>query len=117
MYHELPMRALSLAVFLCAFAQPAFAQVDQSTGNYMLQPCKSSIVRGDANNPFMQGVCSGTVEALYFSSPVICGRQGVTVGQMTRVTIQFLEQNPQRLHEPFLKLAREAMTKAWPCTR
>jgi hypothetical protein len=40
---------------------------------------------------------------------------GVTVGQMIKVVVQYIEAQPKRLHEDFTALAMEAMFDAWPC--
>ncbi|MFL6797468.1 MAG: Rap1a/Tai family immunity protein [Xanthobacteraceae bacterium] len=32
-----------------------------------------------------------------------------------RITVAYLEANPQRLHEDFIELTLQALRKAWPC--
>lgn len=99
---------------LCISGTSASAQ-DVNSGNHMLPSCKALTVKGDASEPFAQGICSGTIDGLFYAGAGLCPPDGVTVGQMTRVVVKYLEQNPQRLHEDFKKLALEAMRRAWPC--
>jgi Rap1a immunity proteins len=41
----------------------------------------------------------------------------VTTVQSVAVVVKYIEARPQRMHEPFGKLALEALTAAWPCKR
>ena len=66
---------------------------------------------------FFQGACAGTVKTImYYSGRFgICQPENVFVGQSVRVIIKYLSNNPEILHQPFAKLAVEALQKSWPC--
>jgi hypothetical protein len=38
-----------------------------------------------------------------------------TVGQLARIVVKYLEDNPKQLHEPAASLATVALSKAFPC--
>lgn len=46
-----------------------------------------------------------------------CVPANATVGQVARVLVKFLEDNPNRLHEPVGLLYMEALYDAFPCKR
>jgi hypothetical protein len=39
----------------------------------------------------------------------------VTLGQMVRVVVAYIDARPAQLHEDFVQLALEALRTAWPC--
>jgi Rap1a immunity proteins len=71
------------------------------------------------------GFCSGTIRTLMQLSSLAseygptppCSKMpdNATQGQVIRVIIKFIEARPERMHEPFILLALEAMRNAWPC--
>jgi hypothetical protein len=93
-----------------------------ATGNDYLPGCKAFIAHA-ADQQFSQGTCAGTVMAQMFLAyaqrpeTASCPPEGATVNQGVRVVIQFLEANPQRLHESFNWLVVYALRSAWPCKK
>jgi hypothetical protein len=112
------MTKASLAVaILLALTMPASAQ---SSANEMLSGCKGLI--GDKTPPLRealrQGRCAGYVAGLVYARSVfLCVPEGATPEQGVRVVIKYIEARPERMHEPFGKLALEALEEAWPCKR
>ena len=104
-----------------ALAMPASTQSDaQSSANEMLSGCKGLI--GDKTPPLRealrQGRCAGYVAGLVYARSVfLCVPEGATPEQGVRVVIKYIEARPERMHEPFGKLALEALEEAWPCKR
>jgi hypothetical protein len=41
--------------------------------------------------------------------------KGAVLYDPFRIVVEFAEQRPTRLHEPFTALAMEALSTAWPC--
>jgi Rap1a immunity proteins len=41
--------------------------------------------------------------------------QGVTLEQMTRVVVAYIDKRPERMHEYFTDLALQALQFVWPC--
>ena len=63
------------------------------------------------------GIISGLAYTVKFLPPdsSSCIPQGVTIGDMGRVVVAYIERRPERMHEDFRKLAVEAWHEAWPC--
>jgi hypothetical protein len=65
----------------------------------------------------IDGVIAGMVlqrQALKAQHP-FCGASGVTGEQEVRVVVKYIDERPERLHEPFPTLAYEAVKAAWAC--
>lgn len=124
------------ALFLFGSVTIAPAETDITSGNYYLRGCRAaasgSSTYTDAGELFMNGVCIGVVQTLmHFLSPdplisgvlqpkglpypILCIPGEVTTIQAVAVVAKFLDEHPNRLHESFLGLAEEALSKAWPC--
>jgi hypothetical protein len=43
--------------------------------------------------------------------------RGVSIDQIVRVVIQYIDARPNRMHEPFRTLAFEALRNSWPCRK
>lgn len=89
------------------------AEEDRHSANFWLPYCKS-FVASNNKEPLAQGICAGIIEGLGFAS---CAQipDAVTRDQAVRVVVRYIEARPQRMHESFLPLAREALIAAWPC--
>jgi len=63
------------------------------------------------------GECIGAIKTFLVLSYELgfCRPETVTVGQMARVFVKYLEENPDKLHQGFALLAHEAFLKTWPC--
>lgn len=75
---------------------------------------------------FSVGVCMGNIEAIRFTLDTIdslqttlgtCIPNEVTNGQIRRVIVKFLKENPEMLHEHGTFLILLALQKAFPCSR
>jgi Rap1a immunity proteins len=47
----------------------------------------------------------------------VCAGRGGAGAEGVRVVIKYIEARPERMQEPFGKLALEALEEAWPCKR
>jgi hypothetical protein len=112
---------LALSVGLASGAK---AEVDRNSANYLLPACKAFVDGHSSEGASLvaQGYCGGLVSGVALimgdsGLPYACAHipDGVTTGQQVRVVIRYLEQRPNRLHEPFKELAVEALANAWPC--
>ena len=100
------------------------AEVDLSSANALMPACREwamamegTRLRGD---PFLRGLCIGTVDGIFYVDDGICpSRKGgkISLGQVVRVVVQYVDNHPARMHEDFKKLALEAVRAAWPCQR
>jgi hypothetical protein len=107
------MRAFICGALLALATTTAGAEEDRYSPNYWLPYCKAFISTNN-RDPLSQGICVGRIEGVAFAS---CANipDAVTRGQIVRVVVRNIETRPQRMHEPFLPLAREAVVDAWPC--
>jgi hypothetical protein len=69
----------------------------------------------------MAHYCSGVVHGLVAVGPLLpanlkfCPPQASNPSQLARVVVQYIEAEPQRMHEDFRQLTLEAFHDAWPC--
>lgn len=114
------VRLAALLVGL-SLAIPGGASADKSrfSADYILQACRDSINPDSDRDMFRQGLCSGYIQALMavFQNGSICAPDDANNIQSTMIVLAYLDRQPARLHETFLKLALEAMVAAWPCPR
>jgi Rap1a immunity proteins len=117
------------------------AQAEDKSANYMLPHCQNFIDH-KSGDLFGQGLCAGLVEgvtatvsivALYafprppFISPdrpppdrlprTLCidVPNGVTIEQLVRVVVAYVEARPDLMHQEFRLLSIDAVRAAWPC--
>jgi hypothetical protein len=117
--------SVSLFVLCAALSSgPAEAQgrtSDVDSANWVLPGCKAFAENRPDLLAFRQGICAGAITALTFIGSSLpegyrtCPPKTATHGQKIRVVIRYLEQQPERLHEPFNGLVLEALSSAWPC--
>ncbi len=111
----------ALVLFACLFlGQPTRAQ-DVSSANSNLAGCKAILT--NAQGTFSQGICAGSVYTMLFvgyrlrQDTSFCPPVNVTIEQGIRVLVQYLESQPQNLHENFQGLMLRSFRDAWPCSR
>ncbi|WP_354265849.1 Rap1a/Tai family immunity protein [Bradyrhizobium sp. I1.7.5] len=106
---------VGLALSGCAILNSgsAFAE-DSGSAIYIMRGCRDALAEKDNA---LSGLCAGTIDGIYFSRETICAPPTVTVEQLVRVVVQYVDNRPARMHEAFKVLALEAMTTAWPCRR
>ena len=111
------MRAAILACLILASSSNAMAQSqDEYSANARLPGCRGFVSQTPSD--FHQGICFGTivgVSKVLSTTQYLCTPVGVTMNQMIRVVIRWIEARPQRMHESFAGLAAEALLDAWPC--
>jgi Ssp1 endopeptidase immunity protein Rap1a len=97
----------------------AFADFAPSA-NKLMPACRAFEIKSTTFDPieiYQTGECVGIIEAIDYVDDRTCVPRGVTKGQMVRVVIHYVENQPARHHEDFRKLALEALRNAWPCNR
>jgi hypothetical protein len=109
------MKAIAIGA-LMALSVTAARAAERDSANYWLPHCKNIIAASvPATSDFYSiGECRGIIEGIAFAS---CADipDAVTAGQMVRVVVRYIEARPQRMHQFFVVLAREALIDAWPC--
>jgi hypothetical protein len=92
------------------------------SANHFLPECKGFLDR-ESEPTLIEGVrqgrCFGFIQGLVYGvgGKDFCLPKGVTTAQGVAVVSKYIEARPERMHEPFGKLAVEALMTAWPCKR
>jgi hypothetical protein len=115
------LRSLILSTVLIAGPVPvseATAAAYLQSANAVVSGCRffdgPTTSHNSRFDPFGQGYCVGLLEGLDYEG-VQCRPREVTLGQIVRVVVQYIDSRPARMHEDFRVLAIEAMKAAWPC--
>jgi len=124
---------LLFGLILLFYASFANSEAIKNDGNELLNDCNMFIAFGENNVDKMNsqtsgeaGYCLGLIKgigdmqviyAVWFKSQneIFCVPKGVSIGQLTRVVIKFLKDNPAILHEANTCLIVKALRNAYPC--
>lgn len=118
------MRVILIITSLLLLVKTALADKDEYvfSGSHFLAACSQLINNGTSTpdnfvkDTMDQGECIGAMKAFMgLSSVLLFCPPKTSVGQMTRVFVKYLNDNPDKLHMPFTYLAHNAFLKAWPC--
>ena len=124
------IHALILLVSFFAVA-PAISFAEMHDGKILLEDCKEFIkYMDDKKDPSVVmssiGYCLGYMqghidyqqylEENYTSDTKHCFPVDVTVSQLAKTTVQYLEENPNKLHKPAIEISLAAFSEAFPCT-
>jgi len=123
-------------ILLClAFCEPAHAQ--GQTGSELLTKCKAFLNSVDKNpnasgSAFDIGFCPGFISGVLSGAEVweatdalrkqthpmaFCRPENANNGEIMRVFVKYLEDYPERLHEPAGLLFLTSLTNAFPCKK
>jgi hypothetical protein len=92
-------------------------------GNHLLPRCQAAVDSldkpgwKDAHESFNAGYCLGYVEGISAASPDACPGPDVTLSQLERVVVKFLQDNPEKLDRDQGVLVVMALSKAFPCPK
>jgi hypothetical protein len=120
------MRAAVVGAFIALNVTAAGAQQqDVASAHAVLPGCKYYVALADGQKPELTvpvavaaGYCAAVLDVFTASSaldPVMCADTDIDKTTAMLVFIRYIEARPQRMHERFLVLAREALRQAWPC--
>ena len=112
------MRLVAILRLLTVFALLAIsrAHAKYESANEMMPGCRDATSENN-RTLFLQGLCVGAINALADTDNEVCLPPNSTLGQSLSVVINYIEARPERQHENFTLLAREALRQAWPCRR
>ena len=113
------LRLPTITVIAALGCETASAQQsDTSSANYVMLGCRQvGADRLGQPEYLRRGLCIGIIKGIEYADPTICRPRGVTTGQLVRVVVQYIDQQPARHHEDFMALATEALRSTWPCKR
>src|SRR6516164_3499569 len=110
-----------LAAALLAQNADAQTKPDRWSANYLMPACRNWITFAGDRQGIDEALCAGIISGLAYTVKFLppdsssCTPEGVTIGEMVRVVVAYIERRPERMHEDFRKLAVEAWHEAWPC--
>ena len=86
------------------------------TGNDLLAQCES-------DDLFMEGVCAGYIAGVSdvsrgetWGGNRYCAPAGVTIRQLQKIVIKYLNEHPETLHDDASSLVQNAFAHAFPCS-
>jgi hypothetical protein len=102
----------------------ATAEEQRDDGNELLQKCSEVPKEAQSRNGLSAMWCYGYIEGIrdmrllnetVDSIPPDCTPQKVTMDQMARVVVKYLQDHPERLHYMDASLVVNAISEAFPC--
>jgi hypothetical protein len=117
------IKSLVLIVAIVGLSAPATSE-DLNSADFFSKGCRafaSDESPTTADRAFQARLCAGQLYTLRYMSPHFegsyeaCIPLAVRAQQLAKVTVAYLDNNPSRLHEPFLVVAIDALAHAWPC--
>ena len=118
------MKALwPLPIALALSTAPCLAQgeADIRSTSWIAPGCRAIVADQTETSPLKAGVCGGSVATLMFVGDAlpppyrVCPPGDATLDQAVRIVVDHFEARPTRWHEPFVVLALEGLSAAWPC--
>ncbi len=108
---------LNLVLLLTFMVAPANAY---TTGDKLLTYCevpKSDEFLYFQNHAYCSAYIAGAVDGMFYidTQQLFCVPQKVTNSQLIKIFVNYLNANPERLHEFYVGLVLSAMREAFPC--
>jgi hypothetical protein len=122
---------LILVMSLFAVA-PAISFAEMHDGKILLKDCKQFIkYMDDKKDPsvvmssigYCLGYMQGHIDYQQYLEENLksdiehCFPVDVSVSQLAKVTVQYLEENPNKLHKPAIEVSLAAFAEAFPCNK
>lgn len=113
-------RGIALVAAIILNCGAAFGQTDDFTANARMPGCRALLRNNDLIlKEFSDAMnCAGLVGGIIYGASVgrfVCYEPNMTIGQMVRVVVKYIDDRPARQHEDFRALAFEALRAALPC--
>jgi Rap1a immunity proteins len=109
-------RGLLLGAALTLAVTATTAAEDENSANYLMPVCRQ--YDGTASrviDAFVAGRCIGIIQGIVYRDATVCPPEEARIRQLLRVVVLYIDARPARWHEPYIKLAYEALRAAWPC--
>ena len=119
---------LIVAVSLFMIFPTIAAAVHYSDGNLLHETCNEAIALFDSRgetDAFKAGSCFGYIRAandmyeimVINSNRTICIPSGISGKQLIRIVVKYLNDHPEKLHNPASLLVYEAFQESFPCIK
>ncbi len=99
---------------------PALCESPVLSGNEVYNGCRNFTL-GTNEDLFYQGVCAAIIDDLAYYRPYLpeqlsfCPPIDITLGQVTRIVVNYMAVHPEILNQDFRGIATDALQAAWPC--
>jgi hypothetical protein len=129
--HNDPMRrknmrglhVIFIGVIFLLIGASAKAEELRNDGHALLQDCTEALKEDQNKDSLKVMWCYGYLKGIgdmralntMVSVPPDCTPQKVTIGQMTRIVVEYLQDHPKELHYLSASLVVKAITEAFPC--
>ena len=125
--------AAAVLVSTLLFGEPAKADEDTTTGNYLFEGCNAfaqdtlqgitetdsiSAIHTEINQNTKAWLCAGAIMGVLYMGELdhqLCVPTDVTNGQMLKVVVKYMGDHPDHLNWRYTALIFDALHAAWPC--
>jgi hypothetical protein len=113
---DMKTEAVLLGAVVALWSVAVRAEEDFHSANFMMRGCRD-LLNHSQTDFGRQGECLGVAYALLNLNKLLgfCPPQSATIEQAAQVTVEYIDDRPARMNEPFLSLVIEALRSAWPC--
>jgi len=122
------MKLIRFIVIAC-FINSVFLSGAHADGNRLLKECQVAerfMDTKEMSDPFDAGMCWGLIQGvkntlimlennIHPDFKICPPTRDISNGQITRIVLRYLKNNPASLHEPESKLIIQAILEAYPC--
>jgi hypothetical protein len=110
---------MKIIIFLFLFSFSTISSVQAITGNKLIKTCEKynvEITNVDFQmTAYCTGYITGVVDGMNYIENRFCVPRKVIYGQIIKVVIKYLKNNPQRLHQDYAPLIYSAVSESFPC--
>ena len=118
------LRAIALMVVMIFNCGAVVAGPNQTSADYVMPGCRDAAalitfsVKESEEQISRMSFCTGIVVGLSFMGQPfgVCVPAGTTSQQVTNIVVQYIDGQPERIHEDFNSFAVEALQANWPCS-
>lgn len=112
------MKWILVLIFITGTACAQSAAKGYTDGNDLREDCEAAIT---GQFGYGAGYCFGLIEGYLQATPAKalpthCVPMGVTVEQLVKVIVKYLDQHPEKLHLTAFLLISQATHEAFPCS-
>lgn len=125
------MNKLALLLFLgfLVTGSSLFAEETYTTGNQLKPACAAhtAVTPPDRGEALKAGVCIGFIDgwlqlAMMLKPPLVsqelfCPPKGVTNQQVIDIVVKYMNDHPEKLHQPAAQILYDAISDSFPCSK
>ena len=120
------MNKLLIFVLLISFSVAAYSESDVTSGKGLLHDCSKAVKWMDSREDvpdrdvteclnYIYGYSDALTAYAALGKPLICVPDGVSIEQLIKIVVKFLNGFPEALHELRMSLTWYALFEKFPC--